>query len=50
MIRRQCFTDEDCQYNSEKVISMLDDIGISTHLTKKDLYSSNSRDNIIFII
>jgi hypothetical protein len=50
LIRRQCFNDEDCLFNADKIIQMLDDLGIVTHFSKRDFINCNSRDNIIFTI
>ena len=50
IMRKNCSSDEDYIYNAEKLFQMMDEIGLVTHFSKKDLIYGNARENIVFSI
>lgn len=49
LLKKNCSSDEDCVYNAEKLLQMLDDVGIVTHFIKKDLVYCSFRETILFV-
>jgi hypothetical protein len=50
LMRKKCETEEDYNYNADKLFQMLEEIGMTTHFHKKDILYGNARDNVIFAI
>ena len=38
VMKKICNSEEDYTYNAEKLLQMLDDVGIISHFNKKDLF------------
>ena len=50
LMKKNCQSDEDFAYNAEKLIQLLNDVGLGTHFTKRDLIYCSSRETIIFLV
>lgn len=49
LLKKNCISDDDYNNNSEKLLQMLDDVGIVTHYVKKDLINISSRETLLFL-
>lgn len=48
LMKKNCQSEEDCAYNADKLLHMLDHVGISSHFNKRDLSYQSLREIMLF--